>query len=194
MTYSGNRRPRLITTLTAMMLAFVLIPGLAATASAAEFTLRVDGMACPFCAFGIEKKLRKLPGVEELNILLDEGKIVLTLAPGAELDVPALNKAVKNAGFTLHSLLVDEADGRLSRDAAGDLLLTSLDPSVTFKVSLNQPEALAWKSENQPMPVLASGTVTEFKSRTPTLVASKVVPWGGSGPRGAQSGGRHEDR
>ncbi len=179
MKFLRNCQPRLIETLTGTMLAFVLILGLAGTASAAEFTLRVDGMACPFCAFGIEKKLLKVPGVEELNILIDEGKIVLTLAAGAELDVPALHKAVRNAGFTLHSLLVHEAVGRLSRDAAGDLVLTSLDPSITFKVSLKHPEALNWKSEVQPIPVLASGTVTEFKSRTPVLVASKIVPRAG---------------
>ena len=49
MTDLGNRQPRLIETLTGTMLAFVLTLGLAGTASAAEFTLRVDGMACPFC-------------------------------------------------------------------------------------------------------------------------------------------------
>ncbi len=174
-----RRQPRLLEALTGTMLAFVLMLAFVATASASEFSLRVDGMACPFCAFGIEKKLLELPGVEELEILIDAGKIVLTLAAGAELDVPALHKAVKNAGFTLHSLLVHEAVGRLSRDAAGDLILTSLDPSVTFKLSLKHPEALNWKFEDQPMPVLASGTVTEFKSRTPVLVASKVVPRAG---------------
>ncbi len=179
MRYVKDRKPRLMEALTGTMLAFVLILAFVGTASASEFTLRVDGMACPFCAFGIEKKLLKVPGVEELNILIDEGKIVLTLAAGAELDVPALHKAVRNAGFTLHSLLVHEAVGRLSRDAAGDLVLTSLDPSVTFKVSLKHPEALNWKSEDQSMPVLASGTVTEFKSRTPVLVASKIVPRAG---------------
>lgn len=179
MKYPRNRQPRLIELLTGAMLAVVLILGLAGTASSADFTLRVDGMACPFCAFGIEKKLLKVPGVEELTILIDEGKIVLMLAAGAELDVPALHEAVKNAGFTLHSLLVDEAAGRLSRDAAGGLVLTSLDPSVTFKLSLKDPEALNWKSDDQPMPVFVSGTVTEFKSRAPVLVASKIVPRAG---------------
>lgn len=176
MRYARDRQPRLMQALAWMMLAFVLMLAFVGTVSASEFTLRVDGMACPFCAFGIEKKLLELPGVEQLDILIDEGKIVLILVAGAELDVPALHKAVKNAGFTLHSLLVHEAVGRLSRDAAGDLIVTSLDPSVTFKLSLKHPKALNWKFEDQPMPVLASGTVTEFKSRTPVLVASKIVP------------------
>jgi mercuric ion binding protein len=158
------------------MLAFVLILALVGTASAAEFTLRVDGMACPFCAYGIEKKLLKMPGVEKLNILMDEGKIILTLAAGAELDVPALHSAVRNAGFTLHSILVREAAGRLSRDSTGDLVLTSLDPSITFKVSLKDQGILNSDTQDWPLPVLASGTVTEFKSRTPMLVASKIVP------------------
>ena len=176
MTYRRNQKRRLIEALTGSMLALVLILAAVGTASASEFTLRVDGMACPFCAFGIEKKLLKVPGIEGLKILMDAGKIVLTLSDGAELDVPALHAAVRNAGFTPHSLLIHEVAGRLSRDAAGDLILTSLDPSVTFRVSLKHLGALNWNFEDSPKPVLASGTVTDFKSRTPELVASKIVP------------------
>ena len=46
--------------------AFSLI--LAATgvlATPPAYQLHVDGLACPFCAYGLEKKLGAVPGVQE---------------------------------------------------------------------------------------------------------------------------------
>ena len=41
---------------------------LAGHPSVAEtYKLRVDGLACPFCSYGIEKQLGKLPGVTSLK-------------------------------------------------------------------------------------------------------------------------------
>ena len=173
-----ERKARFVGVLMRMMLACVLLLALGGAAVASPFALRVDGLACPFCAFGIEKKLLKVPGVVELDILLDEGKIGLTLAEGAALDLPALQEAVKQAGFTLHSLLVDGAEGRLSRDAAGNLILTSADPSATFEVSLEHVEDRDWSRETRPVAVRVSGTVMDFESRPPTLVVSEIVPQG----------------
>lgn len=183
MKHARNRKPRFPAARTATMLAWVLLVALTGSASAAEFTLRVDGMACPFCAYGIEKKLLEIPGVEKLTVLMDEGKIVLTLAEGADLDVPALHSAVNDAGFTLRSLLVDEAEGQLTRDAAGELLLTSVDPTGAFKLNLKQLGTHNWDSEDWPIPVLASGTVTDFESSTPELVVSKIEPRAGMAAR-----------
>ena len=69
-----------------------------------EADLRVNGMTCPFCAFGIEKKLRAVEGVEEVNVLLDEGEIRLTLATGNSCTVREFEKAVEQAGFELAGL------------------------------------------------------------------------------------------
>ena len=30
-----------------------------------RYELRVDGMACPYCAYGIEKKIKALNGVDQ---------------------------------------------------------------------------------------------------------------------------------
>ncbi len=73
-------------------------------ATQAEFVdaeLRVDGMACPFCAFGIEKKLRAVQGVRDLEVLLDEGIIELGFEADSAATVGALEEAVKDAGFKL---------------------------------------------------------------------------------------------
>ncbi|HKJ69710.1 MAG TPA: hypothetical protein VKA68_17270, partial [bacterium] len=37
-----------------------------------DITIQVKGLACPFCAYGLEKKLGKLNGVKQVYIGLDE--------------------------------------------------------------------------------------------------------------------------
>ena len=74
----------------------------AATAALADiYKLYVDGLACPFCAYGVEKKVGGLDGVERVDIEIDEGLVAVTLAAGATLDEAAARRAVDEAGFTL---------------------------------------------------------------------------------------------
>ena len=55
-------------------LALLLAIPVTSQAEILEATLQVNGMSCPFCAFGIEKKLRSVDGVQEVDVLLDEGR------------------------------------------------------------------------------------------------------------------------
>ena len=144
-----------------------------ATARASEFTLRIDGLACPFCAFGVEKKLLELPNVTGIEVLLDEGKIVLALREGAALDVAALDEAVSKAGFTARALLVRDLPGVLSRNPQGELLLTCSEPSVTFRLGFDDVDARPGLEEGRTLVV--SGSVTRFATRPPLLEVSATT-------------------
>jgi len=65
------------------------------------YQLLVDGLACPFCAYGIEKQISKIEGVETISIDINTGTITVSMAVGAELDEPAAREAVEAAAFTL---------------------------------------------------------------------------------------------
>lgn len=65
------------------------------------FVLQVDGLACPFCAYGIEKSLSRIPGVATVKIDIKSGIVVVTMRRGARLSEAAANQAVRDAGFTL---------------------------------------------------------------------------------------------
>jgi mercuric ion binding protein len=65
------------------------------------YALAVDGLACPFCAYGIEKKLKAINGVVGLEVDIAKGVVRVTMAEGAKLDEAAARKAVEAAGFTL---------------------------------------------------------------------------------------------
>ncbi len=65
------------------------------------YKLYVDGLACPFCAYGVEKKVTGLKGVEKIDIDIDGGLVSVTMAGGATLDEATASEAVDQAGFSL---------------------------------------------------------------------------------------------
>ena len=77
---------------------------LAVSAAPQVYELTVDGLACPFCAYGIEKQLSALEGVESIEIDIDEGLVVVMVAEGAEIHEADLQQAVDDAGFTLRKV------------------------------------------------------------------------------------------
>lgn len=75
-------------------------PGMAQQAKAV-YALRVDGLACPFCAFGIEKRLSTVRGVGKVEIEIKGGTVRVTMKDGAALDEATARKAIEDAGFSL---------------------------------------------------------------------------------------------
>ena len=84
------------------LLAMVL--STAAFAGGNQYALAVDGLACPFCAYGIEKRLSAIEGVESVETDVKSGQVVVTLAEGKTLTEEVARQAVEDAGFTLRSL------------------------------------------------------------------------------------------
>ena len=95
---------------------YLLIPLLLVVINAATFAgsnryaLGVDGLACPFCAYGIEKKLSAIEGVESIDTDVKSGQVVVTLAKGKVLSEEVARQAVQDAGFTLRSLKQIQGD------------------------------------------------------------------------------------
>ena len=86
---------------TGLVLGLMLFAATAALADSHVYKLYVDGLACPFCAYGVEKKVGGLEGVETVEIDIENGLVAVTLAAGATLDEATARQAVDEAGFTL---------------------------------------------------------------------------------------------
>ncbi len=65
------------------------------------YRLTVDGLACPFCAYGVEKQLSTLEGVSGIEIDIRSGHVTLKMTDGNTLDEKAAREAVEAAGFSL---------------------------------------------------------------------------------------------
>lgn len=87
---------------TALLLSLGLI-SITALGAQPLYKLRVDGLACPFCAYGVEKKLTAITGVQKVEVDIKTGNVLVTMVEGAMLDEATAAKAVKDAGFTLRS-------------------------------------------------------------------------------------------
>lgn len=64
-----------------------------------QIQVTVLGMSCPFCAYGVEQKLKKLDGVVELTVELSSGLATLVMEDGADVSNETLRKTVEDAGF-----------------------------------------------------------------------------------------------
>ncbi|MBI1978072.1 MAG: heavy-metal-associated domain-containing protein [Candidatus Omnitrophica bacterium] len=87
-----------------------------------EVILRVDGLACPFCAYGLEKKMMPIKGVKSYDVDMGEGKVYLELEGDAKLDLEAFRKGVKEAGFTLRDVYL-RAKGTIEKSDTGFALI-----------------------------------------------------------------------
>lgn len=73
-------------------------------ATGTNYSIRVDGLACPFCAYGIEKKLKKIDGTSNINVDLDKGVVSVDTKEGLELTEERLKKLFNDSGFTYRSM------------------------------------------------------------------------------------------
>ncbi|MCF6250153.1 MAG: heavy-metal-associated domain-containing protein [Methylococcaceae bacterium] len=81
-------------------------------ANEAVYSLQVDGLGCPFCAYGIEKQLSVIEGVDSVVVDISKGLVNVTMQQDAYLDKERARQAVTDAGFTLQSFRgkIDESD------------------------------------------------------------------------------------
>ena len=82
-------------------LAALVLFGTPALASVDEIQLHVEGLACPFCVYGIERSLKKIPGVVSVETTIRTGLVEVHLKPGAVVDSAQFQAAVRKSGFTL---------------------------------------------------------------------------------------------
>ncbi|HEC18342.1 MAG TPA: heavy-metal-associated domain-containing protein [Gammaproteobacteria bacterium] len=76
----------------------------ASFAGGTEYDLRVDGLACPFCAYGIEKKFTKTKGVESVEVDLKNGLVIVKTDESKTFKEEELKTIVHDAGFTMKSM------------------------------------------------------------------------------------------
>ena len=84
------------------------------TVERADIVMRVDGLACPFCAYGIQKKLEALDATAEVDIRLNEGLVLLSLKPEQNVTDEVLTQTVKDAGFVVREIKRRQRSGGAS--------------------------------------------------------------------------------
>ncbi len=74
----------------------------------ATVSLAIDGMTCASCVGRVERALRKVPGVVSADVNLATERATVSL-PNSAAAVPALLKAIEDAGYTAHDMSAPNA-------------------------------------------------------------------------------------
>lgn len=90
---------------------------LAGPAAAETYTLGLKGLACPYCAYGVEKRLSAVDGVTDVEVDVVNSFAIVRTRDGVTLTRPQAHTAVEEAGFTLDTFEQttaedDQADAR----------------------------------------------------------------------------------
>lgn len=67
--------------------------------------VQVDGLSCPFCAYGLEKKLKNMDGVIKITIDVENAFALLTIEEGKKVTDKVIRQKVKDAGFTAREIM-----------------------------------------------------------------------------------------
>ncbi len=114
-----------------------------AFAQVTQATAAVEGLACPFCAFGVEKKLKQVRGVGGVEVQMEDGTAELSAVEGGSIEVSQIPRAIRQAGFTPGRLavtaagtLVVEGERTVFRDAIGEqrMLLVNVPRQLEAEV------------------------------------------------------------
>ena len=71
--------------------------------------VQVDGLSCPFCAYGLEKKLSDLDGVDSIKIDIENGMLTLIVQEDKTINEEVIKEKIKEAGFTPGIITFDKS-------------------------------------------------------------------------------------
>lgn len=93
-----------------VMLVFAVLMVGTVQAQEPKVIVEVKGLACPYCAYGLEKQFKEMPGVTDIKIDVELGLLTFTWASGDKLDKKQIRKSVKDAGFTAGDIVIRKSD------------------------------------------------------------------------------------
>jgi len=78
-----------------------------------QITATVEGLGCPFCAYGLEKKFKKVKGIKKIEIDIEEGIFSFNLPSTYGMSLEEIDERITNAGYTAIDIAIQRADGTM---------------------------------------------------------------------------------
>ena len=150
-------KARMVLGMTALVISSLI--GGSASAQVQRVDIGVDGLACPFCSYGLEKKLKEVKGAGEVVINITKGVAVLKNNGNESIDIEQIEPVVKDAGFTLRDLSASVAGIVKTIDGAPTLVVNGSD--TRFMIAANA----ASKALRNDQKATVTGTLTQPQPR-----------------------------
>lgn len=99
-----------------VLIALFSITGMSAQMDSYE--IQVDGLGCPFCAYGLEKRFKEFKGIKKVKIEIESGDFSFEYPSDNALSIDDVEKKVEKAGYTPITTKITRADGRVETSGA----------------------------------------------------------------------------
>lgn len=76
-----------------------------------KYQIQVDGLGCPFCAYGLEKKFKEFKGIKDVAIKIETGDFSFQYPSDKPLTMIQVIDQVKKAGYTPKTASIIRIDG-----------------------------------------------------------------------------------
>lgn len=96
-----------------LMITFAGLTTIQAQEGMDQFQVQVDGLGCPFCAYGLEKKFKEFKGIKDVAIDIETGDFTFAYPAEKALSLDAVEKQVEKAGYTPIAGGVTRSDGTI---------------------------------------------------------------------------------
>ena len=78
-----------------------------------QIEVQVDGLGCPFCAYGLEKKFKEFKGIKDVKIEMETGLFNFTYPSEKEMTLKQVESQVDKAGYTAVTTKIIRTDGTI---------------------------------------------------------------------------------
>ena len=89
-----------------------------------SFEVQVDGLGCPFCAYGLEKKFKEFKGIKKVAIDIETGDFSFLYPSEKALTMDAVISQVEKAGYTPNEAKITRADGKVETSGGNTTVLS----------------------------------------------------------------------
>jgi len=78
-----------------------------------HFQIQVDGLGCPFCAYGLEKKFKEFKGLKKISIDIETGNFEFDYPNEKKLTMESVILQVQKAGYTPKTAKIIRQNGEI---------------------------------------------------------------------------------
>lgn len=117
-----------------LVIGLMTVIGASAQKSMDHFMVQVDGLGCPFCAYGLEKKFKEFKGIKDVKIDIETGDFSFNYPAEKDLTMVAVVEQVEKAGYTPVTSKIERADGSVETSEDGATSNISKDNLIAEEV------------------------------------------------------------
>lgn len=117
--------------ITYILIALFTITATQAQKSYDSFEVQVDGLGCPFCAYGLEKKFKEFKGIKKVAIDIETGDFSFLYPSEKALTMDAVVAQVEKAGYTPNDAKITRANGAIEISGQHTTVLSEESVVVT---------------------------------------------------------------